>query len=531
MRTRLAYALHSLYVCEDSVGGQGVPPYFALAGGKVVDNPDQRVVGDVRDFSSALFEILAGRDGSGGMLEAVGSIAWYTLKTADRTGWVGVVTAYGWSIAVATITVAVINATAPWVFRQEELEAKLRYGHVALRRCAEEIAFLRGGPAERANLDRALSSAVTNAWAVIQRHVYLNMVQYGFGYFVSLVMYAAIGLSVFSNVTASSSSSFSSEMTAGEKAKWISQTGGVFIQLLYSFTTIIQLGTATTTFVTNTARVAQLIDALHDHDERQQQELRNRAGNHAGIVECDEEPLIAHRLVSKPSIAISADEIVLKDLVVCVEQAATVGPVSISVAAGQWVLLDGPSGSGKTTILRTMRGLHLPTRGSINMPLEQVMFAPQRVYLAESATLRELVLYPNLPTNSSIETDNVVGALRRAGWRQRVSPAILDAAHVPWAAQVSPGEAQMIAAARLLAQRPRFAVLDEPTSALDAETERILLDSLREAGIGVLTAGHKDSIRRHHDLTFTLGTSYHNPSRASDVGVGDRTTASQRGTG
>jgi ABC-type uncharacterized transport system fused permease/ATPase subunit len=507
LRTQLAHAIHARYVSECSTDGRGVPPYYALAGGNIVDNPDQRVVGDVRDFSSAVFEIFGGREGSGGVLEAGGSIMWYTLKTADRTGWVGVVAAYGWSITVALITVTVINATAPWVFRQENLEAKLRYGHVALRRRAEEIAFLRGGPAERAVLDRALDAAVANAWVVIQRHIYLNLVQYGFGYFVSLVMYAAIGLSIFSNIMAPSSSSFSSSMTPGDKAKWISQTGGVFIQLLYSFTTIIQLGTATTSFVTNTTRVSQLLDALRVHYDQQGHE------SGADVVDSeemsDEKPLVSQEFDSEslPSSSTSHfGEIVVTDLTIDVSESIFIGPVSFSVTAGQWVVMDGPSGVGKTSILRAIRGLWKSSGGNIALPREQVIFAPQRVYLSDSATLRELVLYPYIPVYSSAETEAVVNALRGTGWRKGDFPAVLDRIDQRWAENVSPGEGQMISAARVLAQRPQFVVMDEPTSALDTETEQIVLNSLRDAGIGVLMAGHKDSIRFRHDSTITLAT-------------------------
>jgi ABC-type uncharacterized transport system fused permease/ATPase subunit len=549
LRERLGRALHGMYVSEGGGerGGDGqregseVPPYYwvnAGEGKQSVDNPDQRVVNDVRDFAAAAFEIVCGGSGdggsgdSGGVLEATGSVAWYTFAVARRTGWPGVAVAYGWSLVVGAVTVGMVNFVSPWVFEAERLDARLRYAHVGLRDCAEGVAFLRGGDRERGRLDERLRAAVRNGWVLVHRHVYLNAVQIGFGYFVSLVMYGAIGLAVFSDVLADGVAGFSADMQPGDKAKWVSQTGGVFIQLLYSFTTFIQLGTVMTAFVANTARVTQVVDALEEQrrgkgrDTSWRRRWRQQRGGR--ISEQDKVSLLGDTMSGNnedpeataeaeagtdadSDAAASESSLFAQDLVVRIPGPGgrEVGPVDLRVEPGTWVMLAGQSGSGKTSVLRALRGLWAPTAGRVGVsglrePGDDVMFSPQTPYIPDGMTLRELVMYPDRPSCSVDETFGVAAALAAVGWRGGVGAALLDDGSAGWAARLSPGERQLVSAARVVRRRPRFAVLDEPSSALDNESESRMFAALRATGAGVLAAGHKDALRRACDAVVTI---------------------------
>lgn len=512
LRSRLGAALHAAYVADGTP--DGVPGYYFLArgGGRaVVDNPDQRAAGDVAAFTQRLFDVLCGENDSGGVVEAGGSIVWYTVKVADRTGWYGVAAAYAWSAVVACITVAAVNFVAPVVFEQERLDARLRSGHVVLREGAEEVAFLRGGRREREVLDRRLGDAVRNGWVLVRRHVGLNAVQYGFGYFVSLVMYAAIGFSIFSDVMSSSSSSYSADMEPGEKAKWISQTGGVFIQLLYSFTTVIQLGTVATELVASTTRLAQMLDTLEAHSVIESRGAGLRRRDDLVRAQEKEALLAAAGALAMKGDDCHSDELYARDLVVRAEEGAgTIGPISFTVLPGKWVMLDGKSGSGKSSIFRAMRGLWDPVRGRRHLPRDRagsgrVFFSPQQPYIADEMSLREVVMYPSTPLGGASEAAEVSGALEAVGWARGVGGRILDDERASWAEWLSPGEKQVVSAARVLFHRPRFAVLDEPTSAMDAESERMVLDALRGAGIGAVVVGHTAQVRSRCDEVVVVG--------------------------
>jgi putative ATP-binding cassette transporter len=77
--------------------------------------------------------------------------------------------------------------------------------------------------------------------------------------------------------------------------------------------------------------------------------------------------------------------------------------------------------------------------------------------------------------------------------------AVLD-----WADVLSLGEQQRLAFARLLVNRPGYAVLDEATSALDVENEANLYAQLQALDIHYISVGHRRSILEFHDSVLEL---------------------------
>ena len=73
-----------------------------------------------------------------------------------------------------------------------------------------------------------------------------------------------------------------------------------------------------------------------------------------------------------------------------------------------------------------------------------------------------------------------------------------------WADVLSLGEQQRLAFARLLVNRPGFAVLDEATSALDRENEVHLYGTLKALGIHYISVGHRSTLLDYHDCVLEL---------------------------
>ena len=80
----------------------------------------------------------------------------------------------------------------------------------------------------------------------------------------------------------------------------------------------------------------------------------------------------------------------------------------------------------------------------------------------------------------------------------------LDEPGIDWGLQLSLGEAQRLAFARLLLARPRLALLDEATSALDEAAEARCYEALADAGVTALSVGHRPSLRAFHRHALRL---------------------------
>jgi len=83
------------------------------------------------------------------------------------------------------------------------------------------------------------------------------------------------------------------------------------------------------------------------------------------------------------------------------------------------------------------------------------------------------------------------------------SPSALDLT-ADWAATLSLGEQQRLAFARLLLARPRLALLDEATSALDVANEAVAYRAARQAGVTLVSVGHRPSLARFHERVLRL---------------------------
>lgn len=151
---------------------------------------------------------------------------------------------------------------------------------------------------------------------------------------------------------------------------------------------------------------------------------------------------------------------------------------SLRIAAGSSVtILFGPSGAGKTTVLRCIAGLEALTAGRIAFGGETwadtgtgVNVAPQKRPVG--FLFQDYALFPHLRAK-----DNIAYGVRRLGLPERkaridkvVGMLQIDGLMDRWPAELSGGEQQRVALARVLAREPRLLLLDEPLSALDAPT-------------------------------------------------------------
>lgn len=146
---------------------------------------------------------------------------------------------------------------------------------------------------------------------------------------------------------------------------------------------------------------------------------------------------------------------------------------------GEFAAILGGNGAGKTTSLRLLAGLEKPLRGSVSRNGRLALLTQNPQLMFRHSTVRE-DLYEISP-NGGDKYELAVSLCRLEG--------LLD--RHPY--DLSGGEAQRAALAKLLLTEPDILLLDEPTKGLDAEFKRELAAILRElceTGKSILAVSH-----------------------------------------
>jgi ABC-2 type transport system ATP-binding protein len=171
--------------------------------------------------------------------------------------------------------------------------------------------------------------------------------------------------------------------------------------------------------------------------------------------------------------------------------------ISLSILAGEFVVLIGPNGSGKTTLLKLGCGLLWPDSGTVTIggkgSRRQGHARDQTSFLgmAERSFLGQLTAYENLEFFGAFENlsarylkDEIPRLLQRVG--------LHDSADMR-ASRLSSGNLQRLALARGLMTRPDLLLLDEPSHSLDPEAVENfwrLLKELQREGATIVMSTH-----------------------------------------
>lgn len=151
-----------------------------------------------------------------------------------------------------------------------------------------------------------------------------------------------------------------------------------------------------------------------------------------------------------------------------------VGPVDLSIGAGECVCIEGASGSGKTLLLRAIADLD-PHRGEVRLDDTRCTSLPAPAWRRAVA----LLVAESQWWSERIGDHFEYGV--DAAWIEGLG---LPAAAMDWqVARCSTGERQRFALLRTLMQAPAVLLLDEPTGNLDWDSTRrveSLLDDYRQ---------------------------------------------------
>ncbi len=200
-----------------------------------------------------------------------------------------------------------------------------------------------------------------------------------------------------------------------------------------------------------------------------------------------------------------------------VEEIYAVRQISLSVRAGELVLIRGKSGSGKTTLLNLMGGLEKPSQGHVyyegkSLSLLSARQTTQWRRHQVGFVFQAFALIPELSACENVDlplriagsrpreaTHRALDCLERVGLSRRAHHRI---------SELSGGEQQRVAIARCLVAEPRIVFADEPTGELDQATGLRMIELFRaeveERNTAICLTSHDPQVAVLADRIFTL---------------------------
>ena len=454
--------------------------YYLQLGEYRADNPDQRIADDLRLFVQATLSLTIGLLGSVATLVSFAAILWRLSGTivlplgASRVAipgymlWAALVYAVGGTWLTHRIGKPLIGLN----FQQQQFEADFRFSLARLRENTEGVALYRGEREESRGLRERFAGIMANWWAIMKRQKRLTWFTSGYGQ-------AAI---VFP-VLAAAPRYFSGAVGLG-----------ALMQTIYAFG---QVQGALSWFVTAYTQLAQ---------------WKATTDRLTGF----REAIGAARLTSAArGIAWSRtdrERLVIRDLHLALPDGEPItGRIDAEVRVGERWLVTGPTGTGKSTLLRAIAGIWPFGEGTIEMPAGgKTLFLPQKPYLP-IGPLRHVLSYPDAP--SAFDDGAMRRALTACGLHA-LAGRLDEARH--WALELSPGEQQKVAFARVLLQRPAWLFLDEATASLDEASEHQLYRIVKKElpGATIFSVAHRAALAAFHDRRLALGAARQNAARA-----------------
>jgi putative ABC transport system ATP-binding protein len=179
--------------------------------------------------------------------------------------------------------------------------------------------------------------------------------------------------------------------------------------------------------------------------------------------------------------------------------------VTLSLSAGELVLLLGPSGSGKTTLLTLMAGLIEPSEGSVSLFGDDVGEYSEEELQRLRARRLGFIFQNFLLIESLSVLENITLVLRFAGKeagearlaaRNLLRQFDIDRLADRYPAKLSQGEKQRVAIARAIANGAELIIADEPSASLESSQGLEIIMLLRR----LAKEGNRCVVVASHDL-------------------------------
>jgi vitamin B12/bleomycin/antimicrobial peptide transport system ATP-binding/permease protein len=434
-------------------------------------NPDQRIQEDVRNFSEMTADLGIGIVSALLLLISFIGVLW-VLSANVPLCWSGREFFVPGYMVWAALAYAGLGSWLTWHMgwplmplnaERYAKEADFRFSIVRVSESTEAIALYAGEQDERRILDKSAAAVIEAMYRISFGLAKLTWITSGYGWF-AIVVPVIVALPGY----------LGGNMDLGGLMMIV----GAFNQVQQSLRWFVDNFPRIADWRASVGRVSEFRDALRLLDSYES--------------ESDQIRLVPHGM---GNLSFENASVLFSD------GGEVISEATAHIVPGERVLIAGESGSGKSTLLRAIAGLWPWGSGTIYLPhREEMMFLPQRPYLP-LGTLEEAVSYPKGLGNFS--RADIAAALERVNLGGLVE---MLGKHRRWDKELSLGQQQRLAFARLLLQRPRWVFLDEATAALDDDNQDLVMSIFTKelADATVLSIGHRPGLEVYHTRTLQL---------------------------
>ncbi len=427
-----------------------------------IDNPDQRISEDIKSFTEESLRVFLVIVNSIFQIFAFSVVLWNISSNL-------VILLIIYAIAGTLITTGVFGKKLVKInFDQLKKEANFRFGLVRIRENSESIAFYQGETQESNKLKQIFEDVFRNFnLLIIWRELYLKLFTNAYEFLPYLIPVVVVAPSVFSG-----------EFEVGK----VTEAQIAFSRVFYSLNIIVDRFQSLTAFVAG-------IDRLYAFENYLQKPKSK----------------IASGYIERPTIDnIQDGRLAIEHLTLQTPnyQRTLVKNLSIQLQSGEGLLIMGASGCGKSSLLRAIAGLWNSGTGAvIRPPLQDMLFLPQKPYMI-LGTLRSQLTYPHDSLDiSDQELEEVLQEVNLSDLAERFGGFDVEK---DWGDVLSLGEQQRLAFARILINKPKYAILDEATSALDINNEEGLYTHLQKTETTFVSVGHRPTLVKYHQKILNL---------------------------
>jgi putative ABC transport system ATP-binding protein len=177
------------------------------------------------------------------------------------------------------------------------------------------------------------------------------------------------------------------------------------------------------------------------------------------------------------------------------------------LSPGQRVLIKGASGTGKTTFLHLLAGLYRPNEGQIHWD-EKLLSDLSENQTSHIRKIKMGLVFQNLNLLSYLTAEENIelsGADKKTAQELLTQVGLSDKAKRR-TQQLSLGEQQRVAVARVLAQKPEVILADEPTSSLDDKNAEHVMSLLlgNSKNQSLIMVSHDHRIEKFFDKIISI---------------------------